>query len=245
MGNLFAGLYLEISATATQGPALKVRGDDRKPGHLIRNNVIGLDADGQTIGVCGRGIDLGSAPYKMRILDNTIVEPGLSAILINGSNDPLNLNGNRLQGNVIRRRSQWPNEQLNNKFTEDAIAYGPVVPSALRTFVPAKVTAIEGASVRGTSGNGSSCPGCTIELFLDDDDAVIEALERLAVVTADGSGDWLTTLPAALQPGQALRTMSTVPDNFTIAGLIAGTTSNLSSLYSDRYLLFLPTVIQP
>jgi len=65
------------------------------------------------------------------------------------------------------------------------------------------------------------------------------------MVTADAGGDWQATLSAALQPGQALRTMSTVPDNFTIDDLIAGTTSNLSSLYSDRYLLFLPTMMQP
>jgi hypothetical protein len=244
-GNLFAGLFLEISATSTQGPALKVRGDDRKPGHLIQNNLIGLDTGGRTIGVCGRGIDLGSTPYKMLILDNTIVEPGLSAILINGSNDPLNLNANRLQGNVIRRGSQWPDEQGNNKFAEDAIAYGPVVPSALRTFVPGKITEIDGKSVRGTSGNGSSCPGCTIELFLDDDDAVVEALARLAMVTANASGDWQATLPTALQPDQALRTMSTVPDNFTIDDLRAGTTSNLSSLYREGYLVFLPVVMRP
>jgi hypothetical protein len=106
------------------------------------------------------------------------------------------------------------------------------------------VTTVNNTAVSGTSGTGSPCPGCTVELFLDDADAVTETLQSLAVVTANGSGNWTATLPAPLETGQGLRTMSTVPDNFTITGLDAGTTSNLSPLQAVLYRIFLPLVLK-
>ncbi len=231
-GNRFAGLFLD---TTDQSPAIKV--SQTGQGTIIQNNVIGLDAADDVIGVCGRGMDFGSGPQNMQVIDNVIVETGLSAILMNSPS----LNGNTLQGNIIRRASTWPPEQGMNPFPEDAIAYGPTVPDELRSFVPAQVTEVDGTTVTGTSGEGSPCPHCTVELFLDDADAVTETLQSLALVTADGNGDWTATLPAELAPGQGLRTMSTVPDTFTIPGLDTGTTSNLSVLYA-RYFVFLPLV---
>ena len=235
-GNLFAGLFLEVGPTSTQRPAMDVSGD----GHLIQNNVIGLDINGDLIGVCGRGLDFGNAPSDMQVLNNIIVEPGLSAILMNGST----INGNTLQGNIISRASAWPGEQGDNDFAEDAIAYGPAVPAALRNFEPAKVTEINGVAVSGTSGEGSDCPLCTIEVFLDDADGVTEALLSLAVVTADASGNWTAALPVPLEADEGLRTMSTVPDTFTVFGLDAGTTSRLSGLRAGGRPVFLPLVLQ-
>jgi VCBS repeat-containing protein len=192
------------------------------------------------VGVCGRGVDMGNAPTDVELLDNVIVETGLSAILMNGSL----LNGNTLYGNIIRRASGWPDEQGFNDFVEDAIAYGPEVPAVLKSFQPAEITTVSGTSVSGTSGQGSPCGLCTVELFLDDTDAVTETLQSLAQVTADASGNWSATLPAPLQSSQGLRTMSTVPDSFTIIGLDPGTTSNLSALQGSDFRILLPLCLR-
>lgn len=238
-GNLFAGLYLELFEMSTQPPAVDVGSGQ---GHLIQNNIIGLDADDTVIGVCGRGLDFASGPEGMDVISNTIVEPNLSAVVMNH----WTLNGNTLRGNVIKKESSWPAEQGDNTFPEDAIAYGDKVPSALRLFEPAVVTSVSGTTVEGVSGgseNDQVCDDCTIEVFLEDTDAVTEALQSLAVVTADPSGRWTATLPAPLGANQRLRTMSTVPDNWTIDNLDEGTTSNLSILY-PQHEVFLPVVLR-
>jgi hypothetical protein len=239
-GNRFAGLYLDISGESEPPFAIQSSGTDDD--NLIQNNIIGLEVSGGTIGVCGRGIKLSGGPKGTQVISNTIVETGLSAILMNDSIIEDRLNGNTLRGNVIRREGNWPGEQGDNTFPEAAIAYGAGVPDPLRSFTPAQITAIDGTSVNGTSGTGSDCPLCTIELFLDDRDTVVEALESLALVTADGDGNWTAALPAPLKEGEALRTMSTVPDDWTISDLEAGTTSNLSVLYVEGYQIFLPLV---
>lgn len=236
-GNLFAGLYLNVGPTTNQGPAMSVSGQ----GHVIQNNVIGLDFNRDTIGVCGRGISLLDGPADMLVLDNVIVEPGLSGIMANH----WTFNGNTLQGNVIKRESPWPGVLPGQSSAEDAIAFADKLPAALLGFAPARVRQVNGVSVSGSAGDGSPCPRCTVELFLDDADSVAEALKSLAQVTADGSGNWTATLPAPLQAGQGLRTMSTVPDNFTITGLRQGTTSKLSGLQAATYRIFLPLVRRP
>jgi hypothetical protein len=238
-GNLFAGLYLELFGASTQPPAVKVGSGQ---GHLIQNNVIGLDASDEVIRVCGRGLDFASGPTGMEVLSNTIVEPGLSAVVMNH----WTVNGNTLQGNTIQREGEWPSEQGDNTFPEDAIAYGDQVPEALKRFQPAVVTWISGTAVQGTSGdseNHQPCSHCTIEVFLEDTDAVTEALESLVTVTADASGNWSATLPDPLSADQRVRTMSTVLDSWTIDNLDAGTTSNLSILY-PTYNVFLPAVLR-
>ena len=237
-GNRFAGLYLDIFEESEQPFAIQFTGSTNDV--LVQNNVIGLDASDDTIGICGRGVKLSNGPEGTQVISNTIVEPGLSAILMNH----WTLNGNTLRGNIIKHESGWPGEQGDNKFPEDAIAYGSGVPDELRNFEPAQVTEISDTTVSGTSGEGSNCPYCIVELFLDDTDAVTETLQSLAVVTADGNGDWTATLPAALEDGQGLRTTSTVPDDWTISGLDEGSTSNLSELYAGGYKIFLPLTLQ-
>ena len=221
--NLFAGLFLDLSATSTQSPAIKIYSGTN---HIINNNFIGVTGDGKNVGVCGRGLDLGSGPDYLQIVNNTFSQTGLSAILMNSS-----VEGNTIQGNTIKRTTQWPGEQPGNNFAEDAIAYGPTVPDVLDNFEPAAVTSISGNTVRGTSGDGSPCPNCTIELFLDDLDNVKECTKPLKRVKAGADGRWAATLAAPLLPTQGVRTMSTVPDALTIIGLKAGTTSNISGLY--------------
>jgi hypothetical protein len=221
--NLFAGLFLSLSETATQSPAIKIYSGSN---HIIQNNFIGVDAKGKEVGVCGRGLDLGSGPDYLKVLNNTFAETGLSSILMNSS-----VEGNTIQWNKIERSSPWPGEQPGNDFAEGPIAYGPTVPSYLENFVPAAVTSISGNTVKGTSGAGSPCPDCVIELFLDDVDQVKECRKPLKRVTADANGNWTATLAAPLAFNQGLRTMSTVPDALTIIGLKQGTTSNISELY--------------
>lgn len=221
--NYFAGLFLDLSETSTQSPAIKIYSGTN---HIIENNYIGVTPDGKSIGVCGRGLDLGSGPDYLKILNNTFSETGLSAILMNSS-----VEGNTIQKNIIKRKTQWPGAQSNNTFAEDAIAYGPTIPSYLKNFEPAAITSISGKTVMGTSGVGSPCPNCVVELFLDDVNPVKECKKSLKRVTADAEGNWTATLPSALTATQGLRTMSTVPDALTIIGLKQGTTSNISELY--------------
>lgn len=237
-GNRFAGLYLDIFEQSEQPFAIQFTGSNNDV--LVQNNVVGLDANGDPVGICGRGIKLSNGPEGTQVISNTIVEPGLSAVLMNH----WTLNGNTLRGNIIERESAWPAAQGDNTFPEGAIAYGDKVPEELKGFAPAKITEVNGVTVSGASGTGSDCPSCTIEVFLDDQDAVVEALESLAVVTADGDGNWTATLPAPLEDDQGLRTISTVPDDWTITGLDGGTTSNLSMLYVAGYRVLLPLVLR-
>jgi hypothetical protein len=104
------------------------------------------------------------------------------------------------------------------------------------------VTQIAGVTVGGTSGAGSACPNCVIELFLDDADTIKEALQSLAVVTANASGNWTATLSTALAAGQGIRTTSTSAQYNTIPGMNAGTTTGLSELYRPLLKTYLPVV---
>jgi hypothetical protein len=66
----------------------------------------------------------------------------------------------------------------------------------------------------------------------------------LVVVTANASGNWTATLPAALTAGQGLRTTSTSGKHNTITGMSLGTTTGLSALYLPGYQVFLPLVVR-
>lgn len=226
--NFFAGLFLDLSETSTQSPAIKVSSGSNAT--IIKNNYIGVTPAGKNIGVCGRGLDLGSGSDYIQVLNNTISEPALSGILLNTWPE-----GVTIQQNVIKRQTQWPGAQPGNSFPEGAIAYGPTGTDPLKAFKPAAITSISvgtsGTLVTGTSGVGSSCPDCVVEVFLDDLDTVQECTLFKSHVTADGSGNWSTFFSTPLTALQGLRTMSTVPDGFTITGLKAGTTSNISQLY--------------
>ena len=116
---------------------------------------------------------------------------------------------------------------------------GPGVPIEMRQFIPARVDMIDGLSVQGSNGDplpfgpSTDCPGCTIFLYADDLDDRIESFELIGTATADGNGDWATTLDRALAIGEGLRTqsMSNAPGVTHIFG--AMTTTRLSD---DLYL---------
>jgi hypothetical protein len=114
---------------------------------------------------------------------------------------------------------------------EDAIQVGKSLPDPFELFKPARVTGINGTAVSGSGGAGSACANCIVELFLDDTDAVTEALQSVAVVQANASGLWSATLPSPLANNQGLRTTSTSTQFNAIPGRSAGTTTGLSVLY--------------
>jgi hypothetical protein len=233
--NIIAGLRIAVVAPTIQADSIRMGGDH----HIIRNNKIGLDFANAQIGVCGRGIFMEGGSKFDQITTNIIVAPGLSAISLNDTPTVSTTDANTLRGNVIKKFTTW-GEIEGNPSPEDAIQVTKSMPLAFRNFKPAKITSINGVTVSGTSGTGSPCPNCVVEIFLEDTDGINEALQSLAVVTADASGNWTATLPAPLSNGQALCTTSTTAAYNTIAGLGAGTTTGLSQLYGTTYKIFLP-----
>ena len=235
--NTFAGLRQEIFSSSTQPDAIRVTGT----GHLIQNNEIGVDSGANEVGVCGRGIFMADGPKEVQVLNNMIVEPGLSAISLNG----VLYDENLLRTNIIKKLAAWP-EVDGNPEPENAIQIGATMTDAFKDFLPAKVTEIDGTTVSGTSGDGSPCPNCIIEVFLDDTDSIVETLQSLVVVTAGANGNWSATLPYELSGSQGLRTTSTTAQYNTIPNMSAGTTSQLSGLYSNSSgnSIFLPLLIK-
>jgi len=204
-----------------------------------KNNQIGVNSANGKVGVCGRGIFLSDSPKEVQLLNNTIVDPGLSGISLNG----ILYDENTLRTNTIEKNTAWP-EVEGNPEPENAIQVGASMTDEFKAFNPAKVTQIDGTTVSGTSGDNSLCPNCVIEIFLDDTDTIVEALQSLAVVTADGSGNWSATLPFGLSSSQGLRTTSTTAQYNTIPYMHAGTTSRLSVLYVSGYEIYLPLLIK-
>ena len=238
--NIFAGLRQDIFIISTPPSAIQVGGD----GHTISNNQIGIDSANNQVGVCGRGIYLISDPENNQLTDNTIVYPGLSGISLNGAL----YDANTLRRNTIKARSGWTEIEGNAK-PETAIQLGAGLPDGFEYFIPAKVTEIDGKTIKGESGTGSPCAGCEIELFLDDMDLVTEALKSLAVVTANSDGKWTATLSADLKNDQGIRTTSTSMKFNIIPNMSAGTTTGLSVIYTESggpgggNQLFMPLVI--
>jgi hypothetical protein len=235
--NIIAGIRIAVEPPTIQADSIRMSGDH----HIIRNNKIGLDFANTEIGVCGRGIILQAGTEFNQITSNTIVKPGLSAISLNDTSPVSTSDANTLRSNVIKKYTAW-GEIEGNPSPEDAIQVTKNMPAAFRNFKPAKVTKIDGKTVSGTSGTASACPNCIVEIFLEDRDTVNEALKSLAVVTANASGNWTATIPAALTTTQALRTTSTTAAYNTITGMYAGTTTGLSELYKVTYKIFLPVV---
>lgn len=212
VGNTIAGLLIQGSATTTPPDAIYV---PDIMDNLIQDNHIGQSTTNAALWTCGSGIDIGAG--FTRILSNTIVNSFSSAIYLNGPYT--SLNAEEMRGNVI----------VNSV---SAIAFGPVVPAPLVSFRPGLVVNIDGVNVTGMAD--SYCPYCFVDVYLDDDDSLVEALDYLGAATADVDGDWSLTLPAALAAGQGLRTISTARDYGVVAGFEARTSSKLSALFKPQ-----------
>jgi hypothetical protein len=230
--NIIAGLRQEIFISSSQPDAITVQStcDDC----LIRQNKIGLDGQNHEIGVCGQGIDI-SNTEKVSIQSNTLVDTYFAAIFINGALS----DANTLRGNVIRRSTPWTTPPGATK-GDDAILRYSGLPDAFEFFNPAKVTSVIGTAVTGTAGTGNPCPNCVIELFLDDNDGIGEALQSLGTATANASGNWNFTLAAPLASGYGIRTTSTTATFGTISNMNAGTTAGLSVIYGVKYSSYIP-----
>lgn len=242
--NIIAGIRIAVMPPTIQADAIRLGSNN----HIVRNNKIGLDINDVEIGVCGRGVYLQGSTNFNQITTNFIVEPGLSAISLNDTPTVSTSGANTLRGNVIKKSTPWGQVDGQDN-PEDAIQMTKSLPDAFRNFNPALVTTIDGTTVSGTSGAGSPCPNCVVELFLDDTDAITETLQSLAVVTAAADGTWTATIPVALTANQGLRTTSTSMQYNVIPAMHAGTTTKLSPLYTpgggggdDDYYIFLPFI---
>jgi len=208
----------------TPDDAISVTGWD----HLVHDNVIGVASDGTPFGVCGVGIHVGgvSGGHSIQVVNNTIVgAQGAAGIYVTGGQFGYDLNAVTVQGNVI----------LDSKV--EAFDFGPILPATLRNFKPGAITQIDGLNVSGTSGAGSLCENCIVEVFLDTHDTVTETIQSLGKVTADGSGNWTFTLARTLALTEGLRTASTTAADGQIlhpSGVYsAGTTTRISEIYTQ------------
>lgn len=218
LNNRIAGLHIVQTANSTPPMALEIFGSN----HEIRDNIIGVDSAGTTVGVCGQGIKVSGSGTQ--ILDNTIVgsrtgfEEGEPAAIVASDTSPL-FGQITVRGNLV--------EDGPGRIYE----FGPGIPAILRTFQSARITSIDNTTLVGTNGDGSPCPNCLIDFYLDDDDAIGEALAHLGSALADSAGDFSFTLGQPLAPGQGIRTGSTTQSAGVIGSYLAGTTAEISKLY--------------
>jgi hypothetical protein len=222
IANRIVGLHRLQTATETPPLALDIYG----AGHTIRDNIIGVDSSGRAVGVCGQGIKISG--HDTLIENNRIVRsrPGfvtandeaLDAAILSNDSSPL-FGQITVRGNLVE---DGPGK---------VHLFGPTVPNLLATFLPARITSLQGQSISGGSTPGYPCPNCIIGFYSDDTDAVEEALAYLGRTTADANGDFTFTLSAPLPAGQGVRTSSTTAAAGVIGGYGAGTTTELSKLY--------------
>ena len=216
--NRIAGLHIVQTANATPPIAIEIFGAD----HMVTDNIIGVDSADEPVGVCGQGIKV--AGSGTQIMDNTVVGSRIgfedivpTAILANDSSP--------LFDRITVRRN------LVENGPGGVYEFGPMIPEALKTFNPAKITGINGLNVVGTNGDSSPCPGCLIDFYRDDSDEIGEALEYLGNTTAAGDGSFSFQLPQALPAGSGIRTSSTTQAANVIANYGAGMTTKVSKLY--------------
>jgi hypothetical protein len=224
ISNTLVGLLIQGGALQTPPDAIVIASEQYQD-NLLQYNVIGRDATGTDLWTCGRGMDL-KARYAY-VLSNTIVGTGMEGIYL--PSGLIRNNGNMMRGNIISD-------------TALAIEFGDLVPDELRFFEPARVAAISGTQVTGASGD--DCPYCWVDVYLDDDDGDVEAVAYLGSDVADADGDWSLTLPAPLEEGQGLRTISTIRNYGVIQYFEAGTSSKLSRLYTEQEQVYLPLVLR-
>jgi hypothetical protein len=214
--NLIAGLHITQSANDTPPRALEIFGSN----HVISNNVIGRDALGNPVGVCGQGIKV--AGYGTEITGNVIVRSRVdsegaveTAIMANDSSPTFG--EITVQGNVV---IDGPGRIFE---------YGPAVSNTLKLYKPAEITDVTGLVVTGSAAAGSPCDGCRIDVYLDDNDGDEEALEHLGFTIAGPTGDFTFDLLEPLPTGHGLRTMSTSNHSGAISGYGAGTSTEASA----------------
>lgn len=216
--NRLAGLHILQSTNDTPPLAIEIFGAN----HRIEKNVIGIDGAGNKVGVCGQGIKVSGSGTQ--ILDNTIdgsragFEDDAQTAIMASDTSPL-------FGQITVRRNLVENGPGN------IYAFGPGIAKVLQEFAPGRITSINDTTVTGANGFGSPCPGCLIDLYSDDNDAIGEALTYLGSATAASNVAFSFTLSQPLAPGIGIRTSSTTPSAGIIGNFGAGTTTRFSKLY--------------
>lgn len=222
IANRLVGLHRLQTQTETPPLAIDIYG----AGHTIRDNIIGIDSSGRAVGVCGQGIKVSG--HDTRIEGNRIVrsrtgfvsanDEALNTAILTDDSSPL-FGQITVRGNLIE---DGPGR---------VHLFGPATPTLLATFLPARITSLQGTSITGSSTPGYPCPNCIIDLYQDDADDVEEALAYLGSATADANGAFAFTLSEALPAGAGIRTSSTTTAAGVIGNYGAGTTTELSKLY--------------
>ncbi len=195
--------------------------------NIAQNNYIGRDANGNDVGTCSVGIR--AEGEGLQLVNNVIVGTGAEAI-------------SAVSDRFVNDNISWRGNVIIDPADKDGVFFNQNVPDALRFFESAIITSIDGTTVEGTSAPGSDCPECTIEVFLDNNDDVIETLESLAVTTADADGNWTATITETLGPNEGLRTSSTTNDFNVIEGFAANTSADFSEDVYNEAGVITPTV---
>ena len=224
--NTLAGLHQTQTANETPPMALEVFGT----GHLIQDNIIGVDSAASEVGVCGVGLLISEGTAE--VLDNLFVntrkgfEEPESNTAIYAAVDQFDPGGLTFQGNIVRNEV----DGINTESPFRVINFTGMTHSSLRLFDPAQITSVNGTTVMGQSAPGSPCPNCYIDFYLDDLDDTEEALEHLGTATADANGDFTFVMAQPVPADRGLRTSSTSQFFGTIGNFSAGTTTRLSDL---------------
>ncbi|MFK7958675.1 MAG: hypothetical protein AB8B96_21460 [Lysobacterales bacterium] len=245
-GNTFAGLHSTQAANDTPPIAMEIAGTNNS----IRNNIVGLDVDGDEVGVCGQGLlvqgDEGVVTDNVFFHTRNGFDPNDIGTDFDATIIMQSYTGTGVGATMLVRDNMIDG---GNRSTANFHAYrfaGPGVPIEMRQFIPAKVTAINGMTVSGENGDplpmgpSTACPGCTIYLYVDDLDNRIESFELVGTATADANGEWTTTLTRPLTSGEALRTqsMSNAPNVTHFYDAM-----NTTRLSDDFYRPMLPEVV--
>ncbi len=229
--NRLAGMQNLRAPNDTAPMALEIFGRD----HTIQNNIIGIDSDDPVddyTGVCGQGIKVSGQGTD--ILDNTIARSrtgfeSSSGDLLDGailySDSSFNPGGITVRGNLVY---QGPG---------DIYVFGPEVLQALRLFRPARITSIQGTTVKGSNGIDpkgveSNCPNCLIDFYLDGRDDRGDALAYAGSTVADANGNFTFELASPLVDTAGIRTSSTTQSADIIGNLAVSTTTKFSGLYT-------------
>lgn len=220
--NRIAGLHILQSQNDSPPTAIEIFGAD----HTVTQNIIGMAKGGDKAGVCGQGIKVSGSGTQ--IMDNTIVRSrtgfegndgkALDMAILASDTSPL-FGQITVRGNVV---VDGPGR---------VYGFGPGIPDTLKLFKPARIASINGVTVSGGNGESSPCPGCLIDIYLDDDDETAETLEHLGSATADANGDFSFTMSQPLSAGEGLRTNSTTQSGGVIGSYGAGTTTKTSKLF--------------
>ena len=212
--NRIAGLHILQTENSTPPMALEIFGD----GHTITRNFIGQDSGNNPVGVCGQGIKVSGS--NTEIIENFIVRsrkgfegPEDAAILASDSSPTFG--GIRVQRNMVM---DGP---------EKIYEFGPGIPSLLRLFPAPQLTSYDEYDIAGWS----NCPGCTIDIYLDDLDELEETTLYIGSTTADNNGDFAYTMPFLLASEEAIRTQSTTNSFNAIGNYPSGTSTQFSQLF--------------